>query len=259
MGALSRHLPIRLVTTLTFVSLPLLAGLALTWILSRNPPWLFDAPDFIAHGAQCGIDRLAVKTLSDPDATYLNLSPVRTTVRELVRLERPDSPPTDVDLHRIAPVELTTYLVRALAVEFKPDSDNNTELIIADPSDFSSTMLAEFVYWDCAGTVDSKYKEDFKIAFAQLHSLFGDRLSPSIALDGQTLTLADWFDPRSVGSNQAWPSGALPSRVPPAELIESALVEITGVGFFDWRTRRVKGAALNGIQLHPVLSIKRVQ
>lgn len=253
MATRHRHLSLPL-ATLIFVALPLLSGLAFTWFLARDSDQSLVDSSFVAHGTQCGIDRWAVKTLSDPDASYVKLTPVRTTVRELVRMERPDSPPPNIARHRIAPVELTTYVARALAVEFKPGSDNDTELIIADPGDFSVTMVAEFVYWGCAGAVDSRQREEFKIAFAQLHSLFGDKSSPSIAIGGRTLALADWFETLHPNDGQL-----SPPPFPPFELTESALVEITGIGFFDWREHPLKGAAPNGIELHPVLSIRRVR
>lgn len=253
MAASHRHLSSPL-AILLFVMLPLLSGLALTWILAHNSDTSFADSSLVARGTQCGIDRWAVKTLSDPDASYVELNPVPTTVRELIGMKRPDPPPPDIDRHRIVPVEMTTYVTRALAIEFKPDSDNDTELLIADPDDINVTMVADFVYWGCVGAVDSRHREEFKIAFAQLHSLFGDKASPSIAVGGRTLTIADWFETLRPIPNAGGVSPSLPS----AELTESALVEITGIGFFDWRERPLKGAAPNGIELHPVLSIRRV-
>jgi hypothetical protein len=34
------------------------------------------------------------------------------------------------------------------------------------------------------------------------------------------------------------------------------MVEVTGVGFFDYRTHRRQGGAENGFELHPVIGLK---
>lgn len=254
------------------IVVPLVAGVALTVLLSVSiPSWLFReaAPGAArtlepstftptAHPVACDGERWPVKTLSDADASRVVFTPIRTTVRELLRLKRPDSLAQDLYRHRIAPVEWTTYVIRALAVELRLDGDNDTRLIIADPADLHRTMITEFVYWGCAGAIDSKQKDTFKSAFEQLHFLFGDKLSPTFARDGQAFVLADWFKPthldRRTGRVISGPRG----DPPPPELIESATVEITGVGFFDNSDHDSEGAAPSGIQLHPVLSVRRV-
>lgn len=252
---------------------PLIAGLVLTLVLSRSgvasrlfdhttpgtaPAPQFDARTPAAQGTKCGIERWPVKTLSDDDASQVNFNPVRTTVRKLLRLTRPDSLPTETYRHRIAPIELTTYVIQAVAIELRPDSDNDTHLIIADPEDLTSTMVTEFVYWNCAGAIDSKQKTTFKTAFEQLHYLFGDRYSPTLIADGQTFMLADWYGPTRFEQRTGQAISAPRTGVPPPELIKSALIEIVGVGFFDSLDDATKGAAPNGIQLHPVLSVRKI-
>jgi hypothetical protein len=66
-------------------------------------------------GYRCGSDRWPVKTLSDLDADKVNLMPVHSTVSALVSTPRPQGVVFSYD-HRIAPVELTTYVVGAVAV-----------------------------------------------------------------------------------------------------------------------------------------------
>ena len=65
-----------------------------------------DAPVYL----HCGAERWPVKTLSDPDAEKVNFNPVPATISELTALPAPPTLPPD---HRIVPVELTTYVVRA--------------------------------------------------------------------------------------------------------------------------------------------------
>jgi len=59
-------------------------------------------------GARCGSDRWSVKTLSDPVAHRVNLTPVETTVEVLAALPRPQTRPQD---GRVAPVGTTVYCV----------------------------------------------------------------------------------------------------------------------------------------------------
>jgi hypothetical protein len=56
-------------------------------------------------GYYCGTERWAVKTLSDEDASKVNLKPVTATVGQLIGLPRPT---TVMENRRAAPVELTT-------------------------------------------------------------------------------------------------------------------------------------------------------
>jgi hypothetical protein len=210
-------------------------------------------------GSVCDGQRWAIKTLSDSEASQVSFSPVPTTVHDLLRLSPPQWLGHKGFQHRAVPVELTTYVLTAVAIELKPDTDNDTHLIIADPSDLRQTMVTEFVYWGCTGAVGSRQRQQFRTAFEQLHSVFKDTISPTIMRDGQIMVLADWYAPRWTTPYRTPERSPAPwVDSPPDDLIRSALVEISGVGFFDPREHRAKGAAPNGIQLHPVLSIRRL-
>ena len=60
-------------------------------------------------GVRCGVERWAVKTLSDFDRDRVDLTPVDAAVEELVALARPPDRPDD---GRVPPAELTVYRVR---------------------------------------------------------------------------------------------------------------------------------------------------
>src|SRR5438309_6018529 len=66
--------------------------------------------EFLTCGAGCGVERWAVKTLSDPDRQRVQLRPVDATIEALVALQRPLvlSP-----VARAEPVEMTVYRVEA--------------------------------------------------------------------------------------------------------------------------------------------------
>jgi hypothetical protein len=80
------------------------------------------------------------KTLSDSDAGKVNFQPVPATITQLGSLPSPPHLPND---RRIAPVEFTSYAVRARLVEFKGESDDDFHLVVAEPGDRSKTMVAE--------------------------------------------------------------------------------------------------------------------
>ncbi len=97
----------------------------------------------------CGKERWLVKTLSDADASTVNLTPVASTVSDLVLLPTPAQLP---QAHRIAPTELQVYKVRAVLIEFKREEDDDIHLVLADPADRSKTMIAEIPAPNCADT-----------------------------------------------------------------------------------------------------------
>ena len=78
-----------------------------------------------------------MKTLSDQDAGHVNFTPVAATVAQLRSMSPPGTLPAS---SRIAPTELTVYVVTAQLVEFKQESDQDIHLVIADPSDAAKTM-----------------------------------------------------------------------------------------------------------------------
>jgi len=92
-------------------------------------------------GAQCGVERWPVKTLSDQDATRVNFTPVQSSVAALRSLAAPAPLPQS---SRIAPTELTVFTLTAQVVEMTLEEDRDIHLVIAEPGDASSTMITEF-------------------------------------------------------------------------------------------------------------------
>ena len=102
-----------------------------------------------------------MKTLSDEDRNRVNLKPVPSTVVALDALPRPALLP---DNRRAAPVELTTYTVRAVLLEIRDEADHDLHLVIADPADRSKTMIAEIVDPGCSGAIVSSDLADLRRA-----------------------------------------------------------------------------------------------
>ena len=101
-------------------------------------------------GYYCGTERWAVKTLSDEDAVKVDLKPVPSTVAQLVEMPRPA---TIMENRRAAPVELTTYQIRAVLLEIRDENDHDMHLVVADPADRRKTMITEIVDPGCSGAV----------------------------------------------------------------------------------------------------------
>lgn len=97
-----------------------------------------------AHGgrgaATCGVERWAVKTLTDPAAAQVRLTPRPTTVDALRALRVPR---VSAATPRIPGIETTTYRVRARLVELKSEDDGDVHLVIASPRT-GGTMIVEF-------------------------------------------------------------------------------------------------------------------
>lgn len=120
-------------------------------------------------GIACGVERWAVKTLSDPDATRVQFSPVVTTsIRELNAL------PTrcrELGDRRTADAELRVYEVVGRVVLARLEDDRDIHLALADPSDRTITIVTEVVDPVCQGATESPFRTSLlnaKDAFSAL-------------------------------------------------------------------------------------------
>jgi hypothetical protein len=105
-------------------------------------------------GGSCGVERWAVKTLSDPDRERVQLRPINTTVEALVAMPRPASPSA---IGRAAPVEVTVYRVEATLLSLFAEADGDYHLVLASPNDPSITLIAEVPDPGCAGACASGF------------------------------------------------------------------------------------------------------
>jgi len=94
---------------------------------------------------ECGFERWDVKTLTDPVADLVNLTPSPATVEQLTALPVPEE--FSHDAERL-PSEFQTYTVRATLVEFKEEDDNDIHLVIVGSS--GGSMIAEIPEPTCA-------------------------------------------------------------------------------------------------------------
>jgi hypothetical protein len=101
------------------------------------------------HGAICGVERWPVKTLSDPQAREVNLTPHPATVRYLGSLP---ARPGGQDSR--GPLETRTFAVQARLVAVKREEDSDYHLILAAGG---ATIIAEMPLVGCTAGAQHRY------------------------------------------------------------------------------------------------------
>ncbi len=181
--------------------------------------YLLEAPSMgVGHhgGAAptCGVARWPVKTLSDPDAGSITTTPKTATIASLRALPKPKQRPQN---GRANQVEKTVYQVSGKIIEWGLEADSDIHLVLASPSNSSSTIVMEIPDPGCVDGASPAMRDQMKAARDAL-----------IAKLGQ-------------------PPGSISPLTP------AASVTATGVGFFD--QAHSKGHPPNAFELHPVLSL----
>jgi hypothetical protein len=100
----------------------------------------------VPYTSTCGVQRWAVKTLTDPAARTVKLRARRSTIDTLIRLKTP----AHLRATRMGRVERTTFQVSARLVSAKIEADGDVHLVIASRTT-GRTMIAEFPSLDCSG------------------------------------------------------------------------------------------------------------
>lgn len=125
-----------------------------------------EAPAPEPRVSRCGVERWAVKTLTDPGASHVNLTPTATTVEELAALPVPDG--FSGHAPRLAP-ESQTFTVSTILVEFEEETDSDIHLVLLGAS--GQTMIAEIPAPECAP--GSRVLSQITRARAQFTNMFG--------------------------------------------------------------------------------------
>ncbi len=115
---------------------------------------------------QCGVERWAVKTLTDSAAERVNLAPSFATVERLAALPVPAE--FSRNAARLLP-EFQTYTVKATLVEFKEEADSDIHLVIVGTS--GESMIAEIPDPTCVQ--GSRLEAQIARARARFVELFG--------------------------------------------------------------------------------------
>jgi hypothetical protein len=138
-------------------------------------------------GGGCGLERWAVKTLTDPNASQVTLTPQDSTVADLVSIAPPVSP-TD----RVNPTEETTFRISGTLTFAKVEADGDYHLVLADAQ--GNTMIAESTSPSCAhGSVVMSQLEGVRQALDQRFPELaaGQVIKPGVAA---TVTGVGFFD-----------------------------------------------------------------
>ncbi len=164
----------------------------------------------------CGKERWSVKTLSDAAAAKVTFATVKP--KDIAALSRLKAPAhLDAATTRGRRTERTVYGVTALLLSMRKEDDSDIHLVIADLTS-GGTMIAEFPATSCTTGAQAKVRGKMQRARTEL----------------------------------ATACGGLPGSSP---VTLHGTATLTGVGFFD-PIHGQTGVALNGIELHPVLTFK---
>ena len=153
-------------------------------------------------GLACGIERWAVKTLSDPAASSVDtVRVVPTTIKALNEL------PTHcggLPTTRAFSEEFVLYEVVGRIVYVKDEDDRDYHVAVADPADSSYTIVTEVVNTACSGAISSPHRDSMGGTRARFMELLAGR-NPS-ALVGTTVRLRGVgfydFDHRQIGRSR---------------------------------------------------------
>lgn len=217
---------------------------------ARAQSQAMSAPNASASGqnGQCGTERWAVKTMSDPDAGSVDLSNiVDVTIDDLIHTPATSpwaasSQPPDKRTLSGPYSENTVYRIHGTLIAYRQEKDHDYHAVIEEldyPTDQNphETMIVEFPDPTCSGARSSRVLAAITAARQSFNAIYGN---PAIQPTGTVLNVhPEITDP----TKYVMPTVSIP-------------VVVTGIRFFD-PIHGQTGVAPNGVELHPVLSIER--
>ncbi len=218
------------------------------------------APGGAALRLHPGVERWAIKTGTDPEVNTVGKDGiVDTTVDELVKIPRPRDfvPPTSevpaYENRRAAPVETTVWRLQADVIAIKLEADGDFHLVLQ--GDSGEQMIGEIPDPDPAFVnPSSPFAAHIKAArdaadqhLIQPHGPRATEMVGGMLVPPSTLVA---FHGRSTGRPPKPGTAPFKTKVPATKVI------VTGVGFFDRIHGQMGVAPLNGVELHPILSIE---
>jgi hypothetical protein len=190
--------------------LALRVGIAITFLAA----FTIAVKSLAGQAPRCGTERWSVKTMTDAARDSVDLAPVPTTIDSLRSL-----PALDVrHVPDRAPTEYRVFMVRAVVLGWKLETDSDIHVVLASPGDTTKTMIAEIPNVACAATDVDRVRAGM--------------------LKARQAAIA-WLGKPTAKFKQF---AAHPVAI------------VTGVGFFDFIHGQT-GVAPNGIELHPVVAI----
>ena len=112
----------------------------------------------ISSYSQCGKERWDVKTLTDPDTTFIDFDNIiSTTIHDQCELPKPSKIKNKPRLKS----ERTVYELIGYVTSFKLEDDRDYHVVIEDP-ETEETMVVEILDPDCPGIESTSRYETFK-------------------------------------------------------------------------------------------------
>lgn len=180
-----------------------------------NPP--SPAPPPVLAGQICGVERWPVKTLSDADATSVDVTTVQpTTIKTLNELAVHCS---GIPSPRTYPEEFRLYEVTGRITVAKSENDHDYHVALADLDEPAYTIVTEIADPLCDGAVQSP----FRLLLSSARSTF-DAITGGHAISS----------------------------------LVGAILKVRGIGFYDFNHGQ-SGRSQSCLELHPVLSVERIQ
>jgi hypothetical protein len=110
-----------------------------------------------SHPECGGVERWAVKVLTDPDASQVNFTPVFTTIDSLVHI--PTNPSSTAP--RVQGIEFQTYRIKCRITIKKNEDDNDYHLVLQDST---QTMVGEVPDPVCSAAASSAHVDEYLAA-----------------------------------------------------------------------------------------------
>jgi Bacterial Ig-like domain (group 2) len=143
-------------------------------------------------GLSCGVERWAVKTLSDPAANQVELSRVvATTVKALNELPTHCS---GLPNTRAFTEELVVYEVVGRIIYVRLEDDRDYHVAVEDPADSSYTIVTEVADSACAGAINSPHRDALAGARASFLALLAGRTPASLVGTNVRLRGVGFYD-----------------------------------------------------------------
>jgi hypothetical protein len=139
--------------------------------------------------AKCGTERWSVKTGTDDDASKVDTTPVTTTIKTLVNLNKPSSHPESA---RVTPTELKTFKIKTTLIEYKHEADQDYHLVIQDGS--GNHMIVEIPDPECVEGGKGVFLKGIKNARKQFEAVFTASGSLKKTNTKVTVTGVGFFD-----------------------------------------------------------------
>jgi hypothetical protein len=132
----------------------------------------------------CGVERWAVKTLSDRAASQVNYTPRHVGVQHLRLLPKPDVGPSSP---RLRPYEFRSYRVHVRLKAAALEDDHDFHLVVAQPHHPKRTMILELPNVHCKGAASSIKKRAMRHARRRFVAACGSIGTSFVRLHGRAV------------------------------------------------------------------------